>query len=70
MWSLVMMELIQKLMLFDGIYYPGTSVFLVLSSFIKFYLSTIFCLVYFLSMEDPIEHTFFTNLKIVNEAGT
>jgi hypothetical protein len=26
-------------------------------------------LVYFLSKKDPVEHTFFTNLKIVDEAG-
>jgi hypothetical protein len=25
--------------------------------------------VYFLSKKDPVEHTFFTNLKIVDEAG-
>jgi hypothetical protein len=31
--------------------------------------STAFCLVYFLSKKDPVEHTFFTNLKIVDEAG-
>jgi hypothetical protein len=32
--------------------------------------STAFCLAYFLSKKDPVEHTCFTNLKIVGESGT
>jgi hypothetical protein len=33
-------------------------------------LSTVFCLVYFLYKKDQLERTFFTSLKIVDEAGT
>jgi hypothetical protein len=32
--------------------------------------STAFCVVYFLSKKDPVEHTFFTNFSIVDEAAT
>jgi hypothetical protein len=31
---------------------------------------TAFCLVYFWSKKDPVESTFVTSLKIVDEAGT
>lgn len=36
----------------------------------SFGLSTDLCLVYFLSNTNPDEPTFFTNLKIVDKAGT
>jgi hypothetical protein len=37
----------------------------VLSNFLL--VSRVFCLIYFLSKKHPVEHTFFTNLKAVDE---